>query len=539
MRIRFLGATKMVTGSCYMVSTQKSCFLVDCGMFQGSKAIKELNYGSLGFGVGDIDFVLLTHAHVDHCGLLPKLYKHGFSGNTYTTVATKGLCSVVLPDSGYIQESEVERKNRKLARNGQDLLEPIYTAQDARDCLPFIQGYNYDESIQLNDEVRVVFKDAGHILGSAMIEVYVWEEGKETKVVFSGDIGNANQVIVKDPSIIDAADYVVMESTYGNRIHLELDNKIELLAKAVRDTLARKGNLVIPSFAVERTQDMVYTLKILMDDGIIPTTEIYIDSPMAVEATRVFMEHPECFSDEAIAEMEGARAASLFEYEHIHYVRTVEESMEVNKIKSGAIIISASGMCEAGRIKHHLKHNIWRKECIVLFVGYQGEGTLGRRILNGEKTVTIHSEEIAVAAEIREIASFSAHADQDGLLGWIQGFQEQLPRQVFLVHGEELAIGVLAEAIEKKVGLPVTVPDLGEEYDLDQLTPERVTVYDLLPKERVLQAEVSDAFMVIRNRVNHMAGTLGRNRRSLEVLLAKIKDVENELAVLESTDSFR
>ncbi len=532
MRVQFLGAAQTVTGSCFMVDTEKSRFLIDCGMFQGSKAIKEYNYGDFSFSVKDIDFVLLTHAHVDHCGLLPKLYKKGFTGKTYATVPTKQLCSVVLPDSGYIQENEVERKNRKLARTGQELLEPIYTAQDATDCLKYIEGKPFRQAIQVSEDVRIVFQEAGHLLGAAIIEVFVWEKGKETKIVFSGDLGNVNQSILKDPALIDSADYVVMESTYGNRIHLDAKDKVNLLAQAVIDTLAKGGNLVIPSFAVERTQDIVYTLKILMDDGKIPKTDIYIDSPMAVAATKVFIEHPECYDDEAIAEMEGAHAASLFEDKNIHYVQSVEESMKVNQIKKGAIIISASGMCEAGRIKHHLKHNLWRRESMVLFVGYQGEGTLGRRIVEGEKKVRIHGEEIAVEAEIREIPSFSAHADQLGLMDWIKSYNKVLPKQVFLVHGEREAIETLKRKIENEAGLPVLVPEMGVEYDLEKIRPEVVKLIKLLPEERVLRAELNEAFDVIREQVNIIARIPGQNRKTLEVMLAKIKDIENELATI-------
>ncbi|MCL1805281.1 MAG: MBL fold metallo-hydrolase [Clostridiales bacterium] len=530
MRIRFLGAAQTVTGSCYMVDTEKSRFLVDCGMYQGSKALKENNYAPFGFAVKDIDFVLITHAHVDHCGLLPKLYKQGFVGASYASAPTQQLCGVVLPDSGYIQENEIERKNRKLARNGQPALEPIYTAQDARECLKYIRSAPFDETVQISDDVKVVFRQAGHILGAAMIEVFVWENGKETKIVFSGDIGNVHQAIVKDPAVIGSADYVVMESTYGNRLHLDFDDRVGLLAKAVTDMLRKGGNLVIPSFAVERTQDMIYTLKILMDDGVIPRSEIYIDSPMAVEATKIFMEHPECFDSEAIAEMENDRAASLFEDNNIRYVETIQESMMVNKIKRGAIILSASGMCDAGRIKHHLKHNLWRKESIVLFVGYQAEGTLGRRILEGEKKVRIHGEEVSVEAEIREISSFSAHADQHGLLRWLEGFDQALPKQVFLVHGETESIGVLKTKIEDNLGLPVTVPAMGEEYDLDSIKPEMVRVIKVLPEEMVLKAELHDAFDVIRKQVNVIAGRHGQNRKTLEILLAKVKDIETELA---------
>lgn len=530
MRIQFLGAAQTVTGSCFLVETAKSRFLVDCGMFQGSKALKEYNYGEFAFPIKDIDFVLLTHAHVDHCGLLPKLYKKGYTGPTYCTLPTRELCEVVLPDSGYIQEGEIERKNRKLARTGAPLLEPIYTAQDARDCLKYFSGVHFEESVQPAEDVRVVFREAGHILGAAILEIFVWENGKETKAVFSGDIGNNHQAIVNDPEIIDSADYVVMESTYGNRMHINFEDRVNLLASAVTDTLGRGGNLVIPSFAVERTQDMIYTLKILMDDGKIPRADIYIDSPMAVEATKIFMEHPECFDDEATAEMEGAHAASLFEDRNIHYAKTMEESVAINGVRSGAIILSASGMCEAGRIKHHLKHNLWRPECAVLFVGYQAEGTLGRRILEGETKVRIHGEEIAVRAEIREIADFSAHADQAGLVNWVGAIKKKKPRQVFLVHGEPEAIAALEEKIERELGLAVTAPEIGAQYDLDKIKPEIVKRIEPVAADKVLAVEVNEAFDTIKNQVYAISRKQGQDRKTLEKLLAKIHDIEGELA---------
>ncbi|MDR1194670.1 MAG: MBL fold metallo-hydrolase [Peptococcaceae bacterium] len=530
MRIQFLGAAQTVTGSCYLVETKKSSFLVDCGMFQGSKTLKEYNYGEFGFSVQDIDFTLLTHAHVDHCGLLPKLYKKGFRGKTYATEPSKQLCGVVLPDSGYIQETEVERKNRKLARTGAPLLEPIYTAQDARECLGYFVGCAFDQAIEPGEGIRAIFRPAGHILGAAILEVFIREDGKEKKLVFSGDIGNIGQAIVKDPAFVAGADFVVMESTYGDRRHIHYQDRIPLLAAAVTDTLKKGGNLVIPSFAVERTQDMVYILKKLMDDGAIPRMDIFIDSPMAVEATRIFMEHPECFDDEATAEMAGARASDLFEDKNIHYVRTMEESAAVNRIKKGAIIVSASGMCDAGRIKHHLKHNLWRPESTVLFVGYQAEGTLGRRILRGESAVRIHGEDIAVKAEIREIADFSAHADQQGLVDWLGGFDRELPKQVFLVHGEPAAMLSLRGRIEGELGLPVTLPEMGAEYDLERIKPEVIKLTRRLPANKVLAAEVNEAFDVIKKQVAAIAGKQGQDRKILERLLRKIHEVEEELA---------
>lgn len=534
MHIQFLGGAQTVTGSCYLVKTEQSTFLVDCGMFQGSKALKENNYSPFSFEPNDIDFVVITHAHVDHCGLLPKLYKQGFRGPTYCTKSTKELCAVVLPDSGYIQESEVERKNRKLARKNEPLLEPIYTADDARDCLQYLEGTIYGDFVQVADHVRLRFQNAGHILGAAMAELFVWENEKETKLVFSGDIGNIGQSIVADPTLISEADFVIMESTYGNRYHINYENRIERLADVVNKAMKKGGNLVIPSFAVERTQDMVYNLKILKDEGKIPQVDIYIDSPMAVEATKVFINNPQIFDDEAKALMEGKHAESLFDDERIHYVMSPEESMAINNIKKGAVIISASGMAEAGRIKHHLKHNLWRPESTVLFVGYQAEGTLGRRILEGEKLVRIHGEEVAVKADIEEILDFSAHADQKGLINWLAGFNKKRPQQVFLVHGEAEAIETLETQIVSQLGLPVMAPEMGVEYDLDKIKPEIIKRVVTVSEERILAAEVDEALDVLKKQVVRIAKEPGKDRRVLEKLLAKIHEIEDEMSRINS-----
>jgi len=532
MHIQFFGAAKTVTGSCHLVRTAKTTFLVDCGMFQGDKTLKENNYGAFGFEPRDIDFVLLTHAHIDHSGLLPKLYKHGYQGTTYTTRATKELCGVVLPDSGYIQENEVERKNRKLARSGVPLLEPIYTAEDAKRCLPYIEGKKYRETYQLSEDVKVRFQDAGHILGAAIIEIFVYENGKETKLVISGDIGNTNQAIIEDPTYIKEADYVVMESTYGNRYHIHSEDKVELLAQTVNEALARGGNILIPSFAVERTQDMVYILKSLKDEGKIPQADIYIDSPMAVAATKVFIENKEIFDDEATAKLCGKHAECLFNDAHIHYMTTSEESMSLNRIKRGAIILSASGMCEAGRIKYHLKHNLWRPESTVLFVGYQAEGTLGRRILNGEKKVRIHGEEVVVKAQIREISEFSAHADQRGLLNWLKAFDVKLPRQVFLVHGEDEAMAALEDRIVKEIGLPVIIPEMGSEYDLEKIKPEVIRRVVTVSDQKAMEIAVNEAFETIKNKVVNISRERGQDRKVLEKLLAKVNEIEADLATI-------
>lgn len=531
MQIQFCGAAGSVTGSCFLVTTERSKFLVDCGMFQGSKELKELNYGPFLFDPTTIDFVLLTHAHIDHSGLLPKLYKKGFRGQIYATKATTELCSVVLPDSAHIQEMEVERKNRKLARSGGILLDPIYNVEDARKCMELFVSSHYEKEFSPVPGVMVKYYDAGHILGSAMIELVISEDNQSNKLVFTGDIGNTNQALVEDPTKIKDADIVVMEATYGNRYHLDVGNKLNELARVVNQTMQKGGNLVIPSFAVERTQDLVYYLKIMKEKGEIPPVDIFIDSPMAVEATKVFIQNPECFDEEVSIAIKGKGAEELFVGPDIHYVVSADDSIAVNKIKSGAIIISASGMADAGRIKHHLKHNLWRVESTVLFVGYQAEGTLGRRILEGEKTVKIHGEEIAVKGTIERIDDFSAHADQKGLIEWLKAF-EQLPRKVILVHGEEEGLETMQRVIRRETGIQAHIAEYGMIYSPDRegeelLRSEIVASAAIVTAD--LEPELGQALRVIKKEINKQAKQQSSDTKNLQRLLAHIAEIEREL----------
>lgn len=528
MKIQFCGAAGTVTGSCYLITTEKARFLLDCGMFQGSRELKERNYGNFLFLPSEVDFVLLSHAHVDHCGLLPKLYKAGFQGLVHTSKASKELCSVVLPDSGHIQEMEVERKNRKLTRKGEPLLTPIYTADDARSCLNNFQGHPYEVQLEPAEGIKVRFLDAGHILGSAIIEVLIEEGGSSTKLIFSGDLGNINQPIIENPTIVDEADVVIMESTYGNRYHLETENKNDLLARIINKTNKKGGNLVIPSFAVERAQDLLYDLKLLLAEGKIPPLDIYIDSPMAVEATKVFINNPEYFDREAKELISGTGAHSIFEGPQVNFVLSAEESMALNKVKGGAIIISASGMADAGRIKHHLKHNLWRKESTVLFVGYQAEGTLGRKILDGEKKVRIHGEEVAVRADIEVIDGYSAHADQKGLLDWLKSFKKK-PSKLFLVHGEEDALTTLHRIISSEYDISTEIAKYGEIYDLATGSAEISKIEELAPAIITSQS-VTEAIKVLKDRILEMSKVPDRDVRTLQRLLAQVNEIEREMS---------
>jgi len=487
--VRFHGAAGTVTGSCFEVRHNGVRFLVDCGLFQGSRQIRERNYEPFPFDPASIDFVLLTHAHIDHSGLLPKLVKAGFTGPIISTTPTRDLSAIMLPDSGHIQEMEVERKNRKRRRAGQGLLEPIYTVEDAEKCVTRFKTASYGEVIHPDPSVRVRFLDAGHILGSAAIEV--WLEGKHsTKLVFSGDVGPTNCPIVNDPDGVASADYVVMESTYGNRQRPPDLDPSAVLRDAVRETLAKGGNVVIPAFAVERTQDILYIIHRMQLEGDFPKATIYLDSPMAQAATEVFCQHYEYFDEETRAMADRLGKCPLY-LPNLVYARTAEESKALNESKGGAIIISASGMCDAGRIKHHLKHNLWRPESTVILVGYQAMGTLGRQLLDGAEEVTIHGETIKVKASIRAIEGFSSHADQGGLISWLQCLQAR-PAMVFVVHGEPEASSTLASLIESNLGIQAMVPRYGESVELDgtkvtgrlPLTPQEMDEQCVLDAER-------------------------------------------------------
>ncbi|MCL6634461.1 MAG: MBL fold metallo-hydrolase [Peptococcaceae bacterium] len=454
MRLQFLGAAGTVTGSCFLLDAAGVRIMVDCGMFQGPKEIRERNYGNFPVPPRSVDFMLLTHAHVDHSGLIPKLVKHGYRGKVFATAPTVELCEVLLPDSGYIQETEVERKNRKNRRAGRPLIEPIYNVNDAYKSLSSFKPVRYDEIVNITPDVRARFVDAGHILGSSMIELWVREGGSEVKLVFSGDIGNKNRPLVKDPSSIAEADYLIMESTYGNRLHEQCEEEIELLHNVIWETYKKGGNLIIPAFAVERTQDLLYHLNLLMEAKRMPPMTVYIDSPLATAATAVFQRHRDVLDQEASDLIR--RGGDPINLPGVRYTHSAEESKALNNIDR-AIIISASGMCEAGRIRHHLKYNLWRPESTVLFVGYQPVGTLGRQILDGEKRVRIFGDDIAVKADVKFIECYSAHADQAGLVEWVKKFARP-PREIFLVHGEPEASEALAGLLRAESGASVTVP---------------------------------------------------------------------------------
>ena len=512
MRIKFLGASQVVTGSCFLLEVGNNKIMVDCGLFQGSKELKERNYRDFVIPPSSIDFVLLTHAHIDHSGLLPKLIKQGFSGRVIATSATVDLCEVMLPDAGHIQEMECERKNRKYMRAGRKLIEPIYTAEDGERAMKYFEPVAYGDIIPITPQVTARFLDAGHILGSSILEIWVNEGGKETKLVFSGDIGNYNQPFINDPALIFNADYVIMESTYGNRLHKHKENKLEMLQEAIIDTYKKGGNLIIPAFAVGRTQDIIYQIAQLQREGNIPIMPIYIDSPMAIRATKILECHPSMYNQET-NELISSGCHPL-RLENLHFSISAQESKALNEVAGGNIVISASGMCDAGRIKHHLRHNLWRTEATILFVGYQAMGTLGRRLVSGEKHVRIHGEEVAVRADIRNIDGFSAHADQNGLIEWLKQFKKS-PRKVFVVHGEPEAAEKLGERITNELNISTVVPALLDEYEL---TTE-VAACD---------ARMYEAYASVAKKLEKYIQS-GADAEHCEMLLRQLKDLERWL----------
>jgi len=455
MKITFVGATRIVTGSCFHIQTKNANLLIDCGLFQGSRENEQRNSEPFPFKPSEIQHLLLTHAHLDHSGLIPKLVKEGFQGKILATKATVELCNVMLLDSAYIHEREAEWSNKKRMRSGKPSIKPLYTVEDATDSLGYLQGINYNEIVDLENGVTVRFQDAGHILGSASLELWVKEDRKEKKLVFSGDIGQKDLPIVKDPSVIEEGDYVFTESTYGNRRHKNIEETVEEFRKAITEALERGGNVIIPAFAVGRTQNILYILKQLSKEGKLNNLRVFVDSPMAIRATSITLNHPECFDEETLELVKegklSGRGLSLT------FTEKVEDSRDINKIKSGAIIISASGMCTAGRIRHHLKHNLWRSECSVIFVGYQAQGTLGRIIIDGAKEVRLFGEEIAVKAKIYTIGGFSAHADQDGLIDWLSKFKKK-PERIFVMHGEEETALGFADTIKKRLNVDAYAP---------------------------------------------------------------------------------
>ena len=460
MKIRFLGAARKVTGSCFHLLTDSTELIVDCGMNQGKNS-DVLNQQPFGFEPGKLSALLLTHSHLDHSGLIPKLIAEGFKGRVISTSAAAELAEIILLDSAHIQEKDAEWRTKKALRAGKDeTFEPLYTSEDVKACLPYFDTNGYDTIHELPGGIKFRFIDAGHILGSATLELWFSDNGTEKKIVFSGDIGKNGNPIIRDPQHVTEADYVVCESTYGNRFHKDLEASIDELAQVITETFKRGGNVLLPSFAVGRTQDVLYILNRLVKEGRLKDLDVYIDSPLADKATKIYMSHPEFFDAEAVNTFKFKSAEGL----KMHFTTTIEESQKINRIKSGAIIIAGSGMCEGGRIRHHFKHNIWRSECSIIFTGFQVPGTLGRFIVDGAKRAYILGEEMAIRARVHTIGGFSAHADQGELLEWLSTFTNN--PQVYIVHGEEAVALEFEQVVREKLGLTTYVPHLGEELEI-------------------------------------------------------------------------
>ena len=473
MKITFIGATHEVTGSCYYLEAAGHKFLVDCGMEQGPDYYEN---AEIPVALGEIEFVLLTHAHIDHSGNLPAIYAKGFRGPVYATDATSHLCDIMLRDSAHIQMFEAEWRNRKGRRQGKPEFVPAYTMEDAMGVIRNFVGCPYNKMITPAEGISARFIDAGHLLGSASIELTIREEDTEKKIVFSGDIGNTCQPLIKDPEYLHHADYIVMESTYGDRSHGEKPDYVKLLSEIIQETFDRGGNLVIPSFAVGRTQEMLYFIRKIKADGLVSNHAdfpVYVDSPLAVEATGIFKQNERtCFDEEA---MELVRQGiNPITFPGLRLAITSDESKAINFDETPKVIISASGMCDAGRVRHHLKHNLWRPECTILFVGYQSVGTPGRALVDGVKEMRLFGETVDVNAQIRVLTGISGHADKNGLIDWIEGFETK-PKKVFIVHGEDLVTMSFADCLKDEHGLDAFAPYSGTVFNLTTETFEKIT----------------------------------------------------------------
>jgi metallo-beta-lactamase family protein len=461
MDIQFHGATREVTGSCFLVRAGARQLLIDCGLIQGAPADEARNRQPFPFNPTDLDAVILTHAHLDHSGRLPLLVKAGFRGPVYTHRATRDLCQIMLKDAASLNEKDAEHENRRRLRQGKRLVEPMYTRQDAEKAMRQFQALDYDTERELLPGVRLRLRDAGHILGSAIVELWLEENGSRRKIVFSGDLGHADAPILRDPETVREADLVILESTYGDREHRPWDETIAELGEVFREAQRDEGNILIPAFAIGRSQELLYFLKQHGREWGIDQWTVFLDSPMAIEATEVYGHHWKLFDAEA--HQRRKKAGDPFSMPNLHFSRTAAQSMAINRVRSGAIVIAGSGMCDGGRIRHHFKHNLWREQCHVIFAGFQARGTLGRRIVDGAQTIKLWNETIRVAARIHTVGGLSAHAGQSGLLNWYRNFERH--PAVALVHGEPEPMEVLARRLHS-LHANVLMPKAGELIDL-------------------------------------------------------------------------
>ncbi|SCY65663.1 MBL fold metallo-hydrolase RNA specificity domain-containing protein [Alkaliphilus peptidifermentans] len=505
MDIKFLGASKVVTGSNFLITTEKYKILIDCGLFQGKEELERLNYEEFQFIPSEIDFLMLSHAHIDHSGRIPKLVKEGFKGKIICTKATKDLADIMLVDSGHIQESDAEWLNKKRNRAGKPPIQPLYTSEDARLSLNYFDPVLYNQKVQLNEGISVRFKDAGHILGSSILELWITDKADTVKIVYSGDLGIKGKPIIRDPETIEEADYLILESTYGNRLHEDLNGRTSKLTNIINSTVSRGGTVIIPSFAVGRTQELIYELKKYYENtdnlDAFLKVPIYIDSPMAISATEIFKRNSNCFDDEAKKIIFDG--VDPLNFENLHFVRSHQESMRLNEVDFPKVIITTNGMCTAGRIRHHLKHNLWKSKNSVVFVGYQAEGTLGRILKDGVKNVKLLGEEIAVLAEIHSVEGFSGHADQSNLIDWVKEFKKR-PKKIFIVHGEVDASQALSERISSQLGIDTIIPDVGHTFKIedDVLKAYSGELVEPLQRKENIKQELQEVFNQFENIVS-------------------------------------
>ena len=533
MDIRFLGGSETVTGSCHYITTKDNKILLDCGQFQGGRVIDDLNYLDFGFDPSEIDFLFLSHAHIDHSGRIPLLVKKGFRGKIFCTEPTYDLVNIMLQDSGFIHEKEAEWENKKRIRAGEKTVEPLYTYEDAVKAMVYFEPALYDQMIIINDKIKVRFNDAGHILGSSIIELWITEDNKTSKIVYSGDLGMKDKPILRNPAIIREADFLIMETTYGDRLHEEKGSRIDILMDIILKTTKRGGNVVIPSFAVGRTQEILFELNKYYEyhtelRDVLSKIPVYVDSPLAISATEIFENNAQVFDEETRDYI--LNGDNPLDFENLHFTRSAEESMALNIDKTPKIIISASGMADAGRIKHHLKHNLWNEACSIVFVGYQAEGTLGRRITDGQKEVKIFGEIIQVKAEIYSIEGFSGHADQSELIEWLSHFDKK-PSAIFLVHGEAEARKAFADRVKNELHYDCILVHPDEVYELHKAVEvhyidkdSKVSFDDLM--------KLSDRIYTLKSQMEHI---LYQTRLSVgtEMDADKYEAINNRIIELE------
>ncbi|NLD39562.1 MAG: MBL fold metallo-hydrolase [Desulfatiglans sp.] len=511
-RISCMGGAGGVTGSSFLVeSAQGKKILVDCGLFQGNKQMELRNWADWGFNPKDISTLFLTHAHIDHSGRIPKLVKDGFSGRIITSPPTAELCEIMLLDSAHIQEMDAEWQTKKNKRQSRSGVEPLYITKDAEDAIRLFSSVERDNIIQVEPGIKARLRNAGHILGSSILELWLETNGGEIKIVFSGDIGKQNQLIVKDPFEIFAADYLFIESTYGNRLHRSFDDSKAELMEAINHAVSNNEKVIIPAFAVERTQELIYILGEFQRNGKLPDIPIYIDSPLAIKATQIFRKNRKYYDDEAMAIVK--EGFDPFDMHNLRFTSATKESIAINDSHGSAIVIAGNGMCTAGRIKHHLKHNLWRKGASIVIVGYQADGTTGRKIVDGARSVKIFGESVDVNAKAFTIGGFSAHADQNDLLDWVGNFRESKPR-VFVIHGEQSSSKIFAEKIKSSFGFEVHIPSYRERLILKprEVISEKITV----PEERKdYYKPMYNSIIDIENELNRLKKYIKKNEDNL------------------------